>query len=96
MKRIGTVALIAALSAIGMLCVFFQGLFYSSEVKREGIRAQGEVQLKDSVPMPDGSLDYNVTFLYQDQDQRNHQVKRRVPSKSAWDRLRQTRFPMRL
>jgi hypothetical protein len=83
-----TLWILAVLLTVGPLYLMFVVLpGTQSDVARRGIKATGQVRLKDSRPMSGGGMEYNVTFIFEDTMKRNHQVTRVVYDKGAWDRL---------
>ena len=82
--------ILATLLALGALGIWFGYMpTRQTELQRRGKIGYATVQLKDSQPIADGTMVYTITFLYQDEQNRNHQVTVQMLDKGKWDGLKE-------
>jgi hypothetical protein len=60
-----------------------------TDLQQRGKIGYGTVQLKDSRPIADGSMVYTLTFIFTDEQNRNHQVTVQMLDKGRWDSLKE-------
>ena len=84
-----TLWIMAAVLTFGAL---FLLLFYipgaKSEVERRGVKEEGTVLIKDSMPMGDGRTVYTVMFVYPDEKKVNHSVTNQMTDSGLWESLK--------
>ena len=85
-----TLWFIAAALTLGAFFLLFYYLPHGkTEIEKKGIREDATIQLKDSQPMGDGRLVYTVTFVYQDNQKKNHRITNQLSDSGLWDSFKE-------
>src|SRR5690242_12804547 len=88
MSRVSLWIITAAL-VVGAFAITFVYLpSRKTELQRNGVRAYGTIQSKDSRPIADGSMVYSVTFIFQDAQNKNNQVTIQMLDEGKWNDLK--------
>ena len=59
-----------------------------SEIQKGAVKTEARVRLKDSQATGDGRMVWSVTFIYPDEQKRNHEATNQLFDQGAWDRLK--------
>src|SRR5687767_13702847 len=59
-----------------------------SEIQKGAVKTEARVRLKDSRATGDGRMIWSVTFIYPDEQKRNHEATNYLFDQGAWDRLK--------
>jgi len=78
---------------IGALCLLFIYLpGRQSEVARRGIKTEGQVLMKDSVPDGKGGTLLTVRFVYRDAQNKNQMADNRLLDAGLWESLKRDQY----
>jgi hypothetical protein len=73
-------------AAFYILWIFIPGR--KSDIAKDAVRTEARVRLKDSQSTGDGRMIWSVTFIYPDEQKRNHEATNYLFDEGAWEKLK--------
>src|SRR5437588_1440324 len=80
-----TIAIILSVGALFLF--FFQLPATRTEMEKRGVKEDGTIILKDSLPLGDGKTVYKVMFVYVDEKKQAHSVWNQMTDAGLWGSL---------
>lgn len=82
----------AALLVIGVFLLFFRLPHARSEVERNGVKAEGQVNIQDSQSLGDGRTLYRVGFTFTDEHRVAHMAMNEFDDAGLWNELKKDKY----